>query len=540
MTKQKLFSLFTMFLVLSTWLWAGGRGDRPASGGTSASSISKEFTLPIVNQPVTLTIMARENQTATAPTYSSGQLAVWNEIERITGIKINWECTIQADYPQAVQTRLAAGVGLPDMMTIPDPVPYLNQGIIIPLDGLINDYAPDLKKIFEDNKDVKAAMSGPDGSVYCIPTIPKEINTVHTRMLVIRKDWLDRLGLQVPVTMDDWYTVLKAFKEKDADGDGNPNNEVPYNHQSRTNLADERGFSAAFGMELAYANGWHVGNDGKVFYDYKTQNGKDFITFIHRLVAEGLMISTDDNTGRANIANGMVGAYDGWPDSLTATKQLLVTNSPNANLIPVPFPTTKYNNKPTSVSPYPVYEYAASMFITKDCKQPEIAIKWLNFLFSQQGQYLTNFGVEGQHYTLQNGRPVINDFYLHNPDGRAPSEVQRYIGCRPSIPFLMSRDFEEQIKQLDPFSAASIPIIRAASRPPSFPSVMPSPQEVSALRAVQADFDTFVSEQVSKFIMGERPIAEYDRFMNELDGMGLQDILKVKQAQYDRYRNMTK
>jgi putative aldouronate transport system substrate-binding protein len=219
---------------------------------------------------------------------------------------------------------------------------------------------------------------------------------------------------------------------------------------------------------------------------------------------------------------------------------MLVKNFPSANLIPVPFPTTKYNNKPTSISPYPVYEYAASMFFTKDCKQPEIAMKWLNFLFTQQGQYLTNFGIEGQHYTLRNGKPAINDFYLRNPDGRSPSDVQRYIGCRPSIPFYMSRDFEEQIKALDPFSAASIPIVRAASRPPSFPSVMASPQEVNALRAVQSDFDTFVTEQISKFIMGERPIEEYDRFMSELDGMGLQEILKVKQAQYDRYKNMIK
>jgi putative aldouronate transport system substrate-binding protein len=304
-------------------------------------------------------------------------------------------------------------------------------------------------------------------------------------------------------------------------------------------LADSRSFSAAFGLELAQGDGWHVGNDGKVFYDYKTQNAKDFITFMNRLVAEGLMIITDDNTGRANVANGLVGSYDGWPDTLTATNLLLTRNNPNANLIPISYPISKYTNKPIAMSPRPA-GYSEALFITKDCKQPEIAMKWLNFIFTQQGQYLTNFGIEGQHYTLQNGKPVINDFYLHNPNGWAPSEVQRYIGCRPSISFFMSRDFEEQIKRIDPFSTVSIPIIQEASRPPSFPNVMPFPQEASSLRAVQADFDTFVTEQIAKFIMGERPIAEYDRFMNELDDMGLQDILKVKQTQYDRYKNMTK
>jgi len=535
MPKKRILSCLVMFLVLCTGLWAGG-SSQGAKSSSPTVSISKEFTLPIVNQPYSLSIMARENQTATAPAYSSGKLPVWNEIERVTGIKINWECTIANDFPQAVQTRLAAGVQLPDMITVPDPVPYLTQKIFINLDSLINDYAPDIKKVFDENKDVRAAMADPSGAILCIPTIPKEINTIHTRMLAIRKDWLDKVGLPVPTTMDDWYAALKAFKN----APGMPSNLIPYNHSSKTNLADQRAFSAAFGLELAYANGYHVGSDGKIFYDYQTENGKAFITFLSRLVAEGLMTSTDDNEGRANLANGIVGAYDGWPDSLTPSKILLVKNHPEANLVPAPFPTSSYNSKPTSISPYPTYEYAASMFISKDCKQPEIAMKWLNFLFTPAGKNLTNFGIEGANYTMQNGQAVINDFYLHNPDGLAPSEVQRYIGCRPSIPFYMSKEYELQIKMLDPFSAASVPFIQVASRPPSFPSVMPSSAEVSSLRAIQADFDTFVTEQIAKFVLGERPIGEYDQFMKELDSRGLPDILKVKQAQYDRYVAWTK
>jgi len=521
-------------LVLCTGIWAAGQSSTGSS--VPQASISKEFTLPIVREPYSLTIMARENQTPTAPFYSSGQLPVWNEIERITGIKINWECTISNDYPQAVQTRLAAGVALPDMMTVHDPVPYLNQGVFINLDNLINDYAPDIKKVFDDNKDVKASMSNPDGIIVCIPTIPKDINLIHTKITVIREDWLDRLGLKMPTTMDDWYIVLKAFKT----GPGMPSNVIPFHLPRRTNLTDARAFSAAYGLELPYASGYNVNANGRVFYDYQTENAKEFITFMNRLATEGLVTFSNDPEGMTNLANGIAGSYDGWTNTIVSYRQMLVRNEPNAKLVPAPFPTTRFNSKPTTISPYSCYEYGASMFITKDCRQPEIAMKWLNFLFTPAGMNLTNFGVEGVHFDLVNGKAVINDFYLKNPNGMAPAEVQRHIGCRPSIPFYMSRDYEEQIKMLDPLTADAIPLTFVASRPPTFPSVMPSPQEVSSLRSIQADFDTFVSEQISKFILGERPIGEYDRFITELDSRGLQDILRVKQAQYDRYRVMTR
>ena len=130
--------------------------------------VDEGYSLPIVDEPVTLRFMCRENQTAAAPTYGSGELPVWQKAEELTGVKIEWETAISSDYEAVVQTRLAAGVDLPDMICVPDPLPYLPQKLFIPLDDLIEKYAPDIKKMLEENPDVKGSITAYDGKIYCI------------------------------------------------------------------------------------------------------------------------------------------------------------------------------------------------------------------------------------------------------------------------------------------------------------------------------------------------------------------------------------
>ena len=508
--------------------------ESSSSTTSSAGESGAGYKLPIANNDVTLTIMGRENSSPTAPTYASGELPVWNKIQELTGVNLEFDCVISADYEKTVQTRLASGQDLPDILTIPDPVPYIATGMFEPLNDLIDQYAPDVKRVLDENYDVKAAVSDSDGTIYCVPTVPKDVNKIHTKILFIRQDWLDRLNLEVPETMDDWYNVLKAFKEEDADGDGDPNNEIPMMVPSQDEIWDVRSFCGAFNVEMPYAKGYSI-KDGQAYYAFDTEEGRAFVEFMNKCWTEGLLENRASADARSAFSAGQVGAIEDFPDGIVAPMNLLTEGNPDAAVSACPFPTTEYCPEGRSVSPYNAYEYNAAGFITSSSENKEVAMQFLNFLYSEEGTLLCNFGVEGEQYTMENGEPVITEYYTNNPDGLNYSDAQREIGARPGFPYIYSRSFEEQCKSLDPVIESTIPLIEKVSAPPTMPSVLPTQEEANELKMLQADFDTYVAENLTMLIQGDIPMSEYDNFVTGLYDMGLEDILAIKQAQYDRY-----
>lgn len=470
---------------------------------------------------------------ATAPTYDSGELPVWNEVEKLTNVKIKWETVIAQDYDVAVQTKLAAASDLPDMICVPDPTPYLRQQIFIPMDDLIEKYAPDIKSMLEEHPDVKGSITAFDGKIYCITQIPKAINEIHTRMLFIREDWLDRLELSMPETIDDWYGVLKAFKEEDANGNGDQNDEFPMLSPGASEVGN-RAFASAFDIEYAYADGYSVDADGNVRLDWIRPEAKEYMEFIKKLIDEKLFVRVDDNERDMRLSDDTAGSIDRWPDAIAGRNLLLKEIVPNGKYVGAPAPSSSHNPG-YYITPNPSYGYETGIFITKECQQPEIAMQWINFLFSKEGYLLTNFGIEGEHYNIVDGKPVITEYYTKNPDGLDPGEAQRMLGARPSFANFMSREFEEQCKRADPNIGPTVDILLEYSKSPSFPKCMADKDEVEVLKTVGLDLATYIEENTNKFMLGERDLAEFDKFVDEVKSMGLDEVLDVKQKQYNRY-----
>jgi len=502
-----------------------------------SSKKDEGYSLPIVDEPVTLTFMCRENQTAAAPTYGSGELPVWQKAEELTGVKIEWETAISSDYEAVVQTRLAAGVDLPDMVCVPDPLPYLSQGLFIPLDDLIEKYAPDVKKMLDENPDVKASVTAYDGKIYCITQVPKEVNEVHTRILWIREDWLERLNLDMPKTIDDWYEVLKAFKEEDANGNGDKDDEFPMLSPNDTEIGN-RAFAAAFDICYAYTDGYSVDENGKVRLDWIRPEAKEYMAFIKKLIDERLFIMVDQNERQMRLADNTAGSIDMFPDAIQGRNNLLRQEVPDGRFVACPAPSSKFGEG-FYVTPQPSYGYETGIFITKNCDKPEIAMKWINFLFSPEGYLLTNFGIEGVSYIMENGKPKVTEYFTNNPDGLSSGEAQRFLGARPSFANFMSQDFEVQVKMTDPFIGPSVDIIKKYKKQPTFPQVMATADEIDVLKTIGTDLKTYVEENRDMFILGERPLQEFDDFVQEVKEMGLEEVLAIKQQQYERYKKFT-
>ena len=125
----------------------------------------------------------------------------------------------------------------------------IKDGRIIRLNELIDSYAPNLKRIIESDPDVKKQIALDDGTIYMFPLLKLDALKLNaTSVLIMRQDWLDKLNLKVPTNIDEWYTVLKAFKEQDPNGNGKPD-ELPFTgNWGPGNLTKLHDFAAAFGV----------------------------------------------------------------------------------------------------------------------------------------------------------------------------------------------------------------------------------------------------------------------------------------------------
>lgn len=134
------------------------------------------------------------------------------------------------------------------------------EGALIPLEDLIKEYAPNIQKVFDEHPEYIAGSVASDGKLYYIPSLYEGKPSMG---FYIRQDWLDKLGLETPTTLDEYYNVLKAFREQDPNGNGKKD-EVPYFYR-------DKGVDGLIQLWNAY-NGWHVGADGKVVHGKTKQS----------------------------------------------------------------------------------------------------------------------------------------------------------------------------------------------------------------------------------------------------------------------------
>ena len=181
--------------------------------------VAEAYELPLVSEPLSITFATVEN--ADISNSYNENLPAFQELEKRTGIHVNFEAAPADQYNTTMQTRLAAAKDLPDLIRVPDdPIRYATGGVIIPIDDLIGDYAPNIISLFKERPEVKKAMVAPNGRIYTLSAVVDARSMVNLNGTGMRKDWLETLNLKEPDTIDEWYDVLVAFKDGDPNGNG--------------------------------------------------------------------------------------------------------------------------------------------------------------------------------------------------------------------------------------------------------------------------------------------------------------------------------
>ncbi|RCX19482.1 putative aldouronate transport system substrate-binding protein [Anaerobacterium chartisolvens] len=529
----------------------GNTATADTSTADSKLSNTSAKALPIVEEPITLKVWMPYILQSRVKSNSIMKSNI--ELEKRTGIKIQW---IEPPAGQAAEAYnlMIASRDLPDLIEDINaaqsndysyPGGYdkaIDDGVILKLNDLIDKYAPNYKKIINSDPITKKLTITDKGNIYGIAQINADISDINRPIipraanpgngLVIRRDWLDDLGLEIPVTLDDWYTVLKAFKEKKG--------AVAPLLINKTGAGLNSQFLTAFGTAYTNRKGQEFYQEnGKVKFGPIEPGYKKYLTFMNKWYEEGLidkffMVRDADldtfsakympagKAGATNLGFGWVGDY--------YSKVSKTAQDPDFYLQPV--------NPPVSGTGeqvhfrYTTWSVGGFTAITTSCKYPEAAIKWLDYVYSKEGILMTNWGIEGTSYNMREGKPVIVERILNDPEPAWAWMLEtRFNGL--STPGVADEQWMNSL--LSEAQLESRKYWGQTDNSWNMPPLYRTYEEEAVYTSGMSDIIAYVDDMTVKFIMGSESVSNYDAFVSEIKNMGIDQIIKIQQNALDRY-----
>lgn len=504
----------------------------------------EEYSLPLTDEPITLSYMTCESWT---PEYAlADNREIWQQIEKDTGVKIEWNVVSGSDYTTVLKTRIAGG-DLPDIFWLDasaNPIQLYEDGLTINHGEYVSKYAPNVVKLYNELPDLYAALVGSDGELYAAGSYVY-VGVESVKGMFYRRDWLKNLGLDEPETLEDYYNMFYAFANNDPNGNG-LKDEVALAVKKGGNASVLNEFAplgTAFGLSLHADNGLQVDENGKVTYDFVKPELKEFLAYLKRYYDAGILPAEvtiqNDSVQKTLLSDNRLGAYfNGVGQCDTYDKILLqagfideITEDKGFGLLVPP----KAADGVSYWAPVSYLQGNMKLVISADCEHPEIAMKWIDYVWgSQAGSRYTTMGIEGKTYNVaEDGTLVFTDYILNHPDGIGVHPALRTVGA--FTPYIARWTPEAWTAQWasNPKAYNQIKTASALAMKEPFPQMLGTPDEMSRIASIKADMETYRDEMILKFIMGQEDLENFDKYVDTLYQMGLQEMLDIYQAQYD-------
>lgn len=401
----------------------------------------------------------------------------------------------------------------------------LSDGVAVDLKETIETgAAPYIQKTFREHPEWDKMVRTSDGKYPGFPYMSTDPSLGSWQGLQIRQDYLDRVNLEKPETISEWETVLTAFRDQ-------LGVEYPMSMLSMDVLA--KAMSGAFSTY----NDYYL-KDGKVVYGPAEPEYKEFLTTMKDWYGKKLLDqdfgTQDEKTFRAKVASGQTGAYfhsvGGGMGTFAATVK---ENDPNGKLAAVKFPVLNKGDEPRFGFWSLLYNGTVEC-ISSSCKNFGAAVRLLDYGYSDEGKLLWNFGIEGKSYEMKDGLPYYTDDMLNNPDGLpAAQALLQYCHGPLGAPLHDPRYFEQYMPLPEQKEAPSIWTLSDVDW--MLPYSPLTPEEVSRTSSKLSEIKTYVEEMSLKYIMGIEDFSSYESYLEKLNTLGLQEVIKAKQAAQDRY-----
>lgn len=560
MSKRIILVIISVCMLISIFSGCGGVSEGVEKGQNEVEGeTSKEWTKP--DTPVKIKYMTPD---FASPTWNiaSGNIpasliTVEERVKELFNIEFEYEVGTGEEYETLVTTRLAAGVDLPDVIHWHADrqrlIELYDQGLIISLDDLVNDHAPTIaKRYYELNPEGLPYNSNDEGNLLRIVEYATNIQNL-IRVLGVRNDWLVKLGMDTPETVEEFYHMLKEFQEKDVNENGKKDEIM-----SQLGLWPmHRSLAHAFGVKnLSSADeSWYV-DDGNVYNTVLTQETKDYLMFVSKLVKEGLLdneiTSQTEEQFNEKLFNDRVGVIAGsnW---MAMYSQLLDQKGKEAEYVQIK--PLKRADGQAELYVWDYYGHKGHM-ITKDCKDPVTVMKWLEWCYTIEGTQSIYFGEYediGEYWEKCNVPgvyPAVMTLTDKGKEASKDSEFMAKIGFNGPMPkqlmgtipdvavdlsdtfgkYGKGGDFDYITEHLEACEAASLP---------TFKMLPPNEQQQKELDNY-SDLFLYMDEMVEKFALGKEDFENWDQFVEKCVDLGMNEILNQIQKRYDDYKELEK
>ncbi len=459
------------------------------------------------------------------------------ELEKRTGIHISYIEVSPPTQSESISIMFASG-DYPDIINYDVGSVYsisylIENDIAIDLQDMMAEYAPSYSALMEADPALELATLNDEGQIGGLAGY--QYNYYVTTGAMVRGDWLSEVGMTASdlITFDDFHNYLTAVKNA-----GLCENPMPIRFDG---AISSNPFIAAMGGRIGASDessskSFFYDENGDLVYGYITDVYKEYLTMMAQWYQEGLIckdLLTSDMLDSSDIAGGKYAIM--WQDCQFMDQWIEAgkVNTPDYSLVGVTEPLLEEGQ---TVGMADVCNISINHVITTACKEPELALQWLDYHFSEEGSILCQYGIEGEGLTYVNGKPDYSDLISNNPDGLSTDNaLNAYavnINCFAKNGATLRAAYNEvQQEALNAWND------KRETTESSFISMFTlNTEESDTVSQYYTDISTYVSEKVGRFLIGEEDIESgWDEYVETVKSMNIDTVIDCYAAAGERY-----
>lgn len=566
MKKRVLAMLLSVTMVATVLAGCGGGSDSAADGGTAPAETSggdgaaaaADDSAPAAAADSGETVKMKALFIAHPLTKDVNEMQWLAEVEAEAGVEIEWE-VIRADWETVKSTRFAAG-DIPDILfnaTLDEDYTKYNGLFLDMTPYLTEELTPNILTMFEEEPDTKVLATTMEGKIYGTPKFQGKWPSTNT-VLFINKNWLDNLGLEVPTTYTEFKDVLMAFKEQDANGNGDPNDEIPldYNAYGGNNAWFNSAYSltnllGSLGIQLTnWGTDAYFAEDSQVKCYAVDERYKLFMKYMADLYANGLINEnalTNDYSAFQSLSRGneageaVVGCVFGWEETDKFGPELY------SQYVPVPALDYDIDCEPGTYDTRWRDDYTGLNMssnracISANCSNPEAAMRFIDRFYDQ------THSVEGLFGGITDGcieKTGDNSYKVLPPlDPNTDAGTWKWTSTfadnapmyiRRASEIEMAQDMTYALQERETYND----IIAKASTSDTYPQMFMkyTEEDRNTMALTQANINNIIDNQWSLWMTGEQDIdSTWDAYVESVNNAGLPQILEIRQKAFDEY-----
>ncbi|WP_332698680.1 ABC transporter substrate-binding protein [Halalkalibacter lacteus] len=409
-------------------------------------------------------------------------------------------------------------------------VKYGQAGSIIPLEDLIEEYAPNLKEIFELRPELKSMVTAPDGHIYSLPRAEEMGLSAVPNFTSINKSWLDELGLDMPTTLDEYGDVLRAFRDQDPNGTGK-DDVIPMSFMYNFWTGNFGDMFAAFGIPDNVDH--QIVRDGEVIFTVVQPEYKEAIEYFHGWIEEGLI---DDESfthdvsqyfAKGKTSPATLGSYIWWE-----TEEIVGPERADDYVLLPPLEGPN-GHKMVGRSNYSEYGRAAFV-ITSANEHPEITMRWVDQLYEPKMSAQISWGPLGIIYEEDENGMLVNK---ELEEGVSMGELRQKVA--PNGPVVVLAEHFGTVVDMESRAKKRLQDIEEVYAPylveENFPQIFFTEEELARINRLEVDILDFVNQKQAVWLLNGGIEEEWDSYVDQLEKMGLSELMEIYQEGLDRF-----